>query len=237
MQIKEAINLAKSQGILEIEAHWLLLTVLGRNWRHRAWLLSNTDAVLNIQQVGQFEAYLSALANHLPLAYLLGESQFYDLTLKTDFRALVPRNATESLLELFLAIRKQLDSPNPCKIWDVGTGSGAIALAIKTLIPQDQIVASDISAQALSLARENAQMLGLTIEFIEGSWFTPLPPDEDFDLIVSNPPYIAEADEHLKHLSHEPTLALVGGKDGLDCIRQITHQAPAYLKPGGWLIL
>jgi release factor glutamine methyltransferase len=166
-----------------------------------------------------------------PIAYLVGEKEFYGLRLHVDPSVLIPRPETELLVELALA-------RNPSSVLDLGTGSGALALAIKRHLPGARVVAVDSSARALALARDNARRLGLEVAFREGAWFAPVA-GERFDLVVSNPPYVAEGDPHLAEgdLRFEPRAALVAGADGLDAIRAIAAGAGACLNAGGWLLL
>jgi release factor glutamine methyltransferase len=153
-----------------------------------------------------------------------------------DARVLVPRPDTETLVDWALEV---LHAPaSDLSVLDLGTGSGAIALALKATRPDLQVTAMDYSEAALAVARANAHQLGLDVQFSQGTWFAGLPqPDARYQLIVSNPPYIAAQDEHLAALGFEPLQALASGADGLDDIRQIIQQAPAHLQPGGWLLL
>ena len=163
-----------------------------------------------------------------------------------DARVLVPRPDTETLVDWAIEIAAQKQhrpaqgALTPWRIVDLGTGSGAIALALKHALPAAQVWATDFSQAALEVATANASRLNLHVQFAQGAWLQALAPEsraEGFDLIVSNPPYIAEGDAHLPALVYEPWCALVSGADGLDDIRRIVAQAPAGLKPGGWLLL
>lgn len=164
-----------------------------------------------------------------PVAYILGRKEFYGLDLAVDPAVLVPRPETELLVDLAL-------ERDPASVLDLGTGSGAIALAIKRHLPKAKVVAVDSSMAALVVARRNATKLNLEIDFRHGRWFEGLE-GERFDIIVSNPPYVAAGDPHLPELRFEPGTALVAGADGLDAIREIARSAPAHLAPGGWLLL
>ena len=211
----------------------LLLHVLEQPTHARAWLLAHdTDAM-----PAEADARLQALATRRlagePMAYLTGEKAFHGLTLRVDARVLDPRDDTETLVDWALAL---LPADAPRRVLDLGTGSGAIALAIAAQRPLAQVVAVDASADALAVARANAERLGLRVDMRLGDWLTPVA-GERLDLIVSNPPYIADTDPHLPALAHEPRQALVSGADGLDDIRRIVAQAPAHLAPGGWLLL
>jgi release factor glutamine methyltransferase len=166
-----------------------------------------------------------------PIAYLVGEKEFYGLALRVDPSVLIPRPETELLVELALARQ-------PGSALDLGTGSGAIALALKRHLPAARVVAVEASPAALAIASGNARRLGLEVEFRQGAWFEPVA-GERFDLVVSNPPYVAVGDPHLAEgdLRFEPRAALVAGADGLDAIRTIAAGVRAHLNPGGWLLL
>jgi release factor glutamine methyltransferase len=164
-----------------------------------------------------------------PLAYLLGEKEFYGLALEVTPAVLIPRPETERLVEL------ALERAFAC-VADLGTGSGAVALAIKKHRPQARVVAVDASDAALQVARRNAARHALNVEFRKGFWLAPLAAQR-FDLVVANPPYVAAGDPHLAELAFEPREALVSGADGLDAIREIARAAPAHLARGGWLLL
>jgi release factor glutamine methyltransferase len=164
-----------------------------------------------------------------PAAYILGYKEFYGLELIVNAAVLVPRPETELLVDL--ALQREFSS-----VVDLGTGSGAIAIAIKSERPRARVVATEASAAALAVAQRNAGKHGLQIEFRLGPWLEPMA-GERLDLILANPPYVADADPHLGDLGFEPTLALVGGRDGLDHIREIAREAPRHLVPGGWLLV
>jgi len=169
----------------------------------------------------------------IPLAYLTGERGFYGLTLHVDSRVLDPRPDTETLVDWALDVLQSQAAP---RVADLGTGSGAVALAIQHQRPDAVVWGVDASTQALEVAQANAVRLGLTIHFTQGNWLSP-PPDQLQHLIVSNPPYIPENDPHMAALQHEPRQALTSGHDGLDDIRTIIAQAPDSLLDGAWLLL
>ncbi len=175
----------------------------------------------------------------VPIAYLTGKREFYGLELKVDNRVLDPRADTEILVQWALELAPYLPT-NPC-IADMGTGSGAIACALAQHLPKPHTIwASDYSEDALAVAKENAQRLQLAIQFTQGNWFDAWPDSKTkpkFNLIVTNPPYIALNDRHLEALHHEPMDALVSGKDGLDDIRTLITQAPQWLAPKAWLLV
>jgi release factor glutamine methyltransferase len=231
MQIQQALNAACSAlGLERLDAQLLLLHALGRPQHDRAWLLAHDSDALDAATEMRYINLTRRRAAGMPLAYLTGQREFYGLTLQVDARVLDPRPDTETLVDWAL----EHLSPQGSAI-DLGTGSGAIALALKSKRPQARVEALDASPEALATAQANAQRLALDVPFHLGNWLEGL--QGTFDLIVSNPPYIAEDDPHLENLGHEPRLALTSGADGLDAIRTIVAQAPAHLRPGGWLLL
>jgi release factor glutamine methyltransferase len=199
----------------------------------RAWLLAHSDEVLNFETQKRYLDFLQRRAGLEPVAYITGVKEFFGLQLHIDQRVLDPRPETETLVEWALTCVADASKP---RIADLGTGSGAIALAIKHSRPDALVTAVDASADAIAVATANAQSLGLEIATYVGNWCAPLT-DQSFDLIVSNPPYVADGDAHLAQLAHEPISALVAGKDGLEDLRQIVAQAVWHLKPGAWLLL
>lgn len=231
MKLQDALAAAAALGVARLDAQLLLLHALGRAGSDRGWLIAHDgDELPSAQQ----EAYLAACARRAggePLAYLTGEKEFFGLPLRVDARVLVPRPDTETLVEWALELLR--DRPAP-RIIDLGTGSGAIALALQSARPDADVEAVDRSADALEVARGNAQRLGLPVRLRQADWLRGA---GRYDLIASNPPYVAEADPHLPGLAHEPRGALVAGADGLDDLRAIVAQAPAHLLPGGWLLL
>ena len=213
------------------EARLLLAHALGKP---PAWLYAHADEVADAALVQRFDALVAARAAGQPVAYLVGKRSFWTLDLAVTPATLIPRPETELLVELALA---RLPVGPIARVADLGTGSGAIALALARERPGLTVIATDASAAALAVARGNAQANALgNVEFREGSWFEPLA-GERFNLIASNPPYIAEGDPHLASLQHEPDLALTSGVDGLEAIREIVVAAPSHLQPGGWLLL
>ncbi len=168
-----------------------------------------------------------------PIAHLLGEQEFWSLPLKVNASTLIPRPDTECLVEAALA----LPVPDQATVLDLGTGTGAIALALASERSGWNVLACDFKEPAVALATANSVVLGLPVRVVLSDWFTGLPP-VTFDLIVSNPPYVAEVDEHLDlgDVRFEPASALVSGPDGLDDIRHIVSSAPAWLSRGGWLL-
>ena len=228
--LSSALRHAAGLGLERLDAQMLLLHALGRAPHDRAWLLAHDGDALDTAAHTRFDAALQRSLRGEPLAYITGHQEFYGLDLHVDARVLCPRADTETLVDWALALL-----PSAARVLDLGTGSGAIALALKHQRPDVQTHARDFSADALAVAQSNAHRLGLDGAFSQGSWLDGV--TGLFDAIVSNPPYIAAADPHLAALTHEPLQALASGADGLDDLRAIIQQAPACLAPGGWLLL
>ncbi|MFB3948991.1 peptide chain release factor N(5)-glutamine methyltransferase [Aeromonas veronii bv. sobria] len=219
------------------DADVLLCHLLGCR---RSYLMTWPERELDAAQQVTLQGWLARRLNGEPIAHLVGEREFWSLPLKVSPATLIPRPDTEVLVEQALTRIPQ----GPCAVLDLGTGTGAIALAIKSERPELDVWAVDRMADAAALARENSAALGLPIEVRDGSWFEPLgEPDRDetprFAVIVSNPPYIDGADPHLEQgdVRFEPRSALVADDAGLADIRHIVAHAPAYLLPDGWLLL
>jgi release factor glutamine methyltransferase len=237
ISIASAIDLAADRlthvGSRRLEAERLLCWTLGVG---RSYLRAWPERELAPAQWSCFERLLQRRANGEPLAYIRGRQEFWSLDLRVTEATLIPRPETELVVELSL---KRMNPERALKVADLGTGSGAIALAIASERPQAQVVATDISVAALDIARENRSCLGLdNVIFQLGDWFTPLS-GKRFDLIVSNPPYIADGDPHLTQggLGFEPNVALIAGSSGLEAIRHIAAAAREYLVDEGWLLL
>ena len=214
-----------------LEAQLLLQHVLKVN---RAWLITHENDVLTPNQQTTFEALLQRRLAGEPLAYIIGNREFYGLDLTVTPDTLIPRPDTETLVEA--ALEKIPENVN-CNILDLGTGTGAIALAIAHSRPQTNVVAVDFSKAALKIAQKNAASLDIAnASFTHSDWFSALK-GQKFDVIVSNPPYIEANDPHLPALTFEPISALTSGADGLDDIRRIVQSALIYLNPQGWLML
>lgn len=239
--VAQALSSARAQGLDSLDAQLLLLHALGRAEQDRAWLLAHDTDTLPDSAQRTLQALVQRRLQGEPVAYLTGSKEFYGLRLAVDARVLVPRPDTETLVDWALAVLTtpaapaQPPSTLPRRAIDLGTGSGAIALALKHRCPTVQISAVDTSRDALAVAQANAQRLQLEVQFQQGSWLSGI--RETFDAIVSNPPYIAAQDPHLAALTHEPLAALASGADGLDDLRTIIDQAGARLTPGGWLLL
>ena len=230
--IAQALQAATRQGLARLDAQGLLLHTLGRSPHDRAWLLGHDTDALDADTLANFQQRCARRLDHEPMGYLTGWQEFFGLTLQVDPRVLVPRPDTETLVEWGLQAVFDLQAP---QILDLGTGSGAIALALAHSRPDARVHALDANADALAVAQGNARRLDLPVVFSQGSWLTGH--SGRYALIASNPPYIPQHDPHLAALAHEPLQALAAGADGLDDIRAIVSQAPAHLDPGGWLLL
>jgi release factor glutamine methyltransferase len=215
-----------------LEAQLLLAHVLGRS---RGELLATGEDALPAAARARFEGALERRVAGVPLAYITGRREFWSLDLAVTPAVLVPRPETELVVERALALL----GSRPASLADLGTGSGAIALALAFERPRWRITATDSSTAALAVARENARALSISnVRFLEGAWYAPLE-GERFDLIASNPPYVAEGDPvlHDSGLRHEPLTALASGTTGLEDLTAIVAGAAAHLAPGGWLVL
>lgn len=201
-----------------------------------AWLIAYGDSPANAAHIEAFYHLLEKRQHGQPIAYLTGSREFWSLTLKVTPDVLIPRPDTETLVEQALQVSP---ADKPLAVLDLGTGSGAIALAIAKERPQSTVLATDASVAALAIAEQNAIRNDLgNVTFLQSDWFQQLPAQR-FNLIAANPPYVMRDDPHLKQgdLRFEPDLALVGGGDGLDDIRHICQQSGDYLVPGGYLII
>jgi release factor glutamine methyltransferase len=223
------VKVAEALALLEPrEARLLLARATGFS---EASVLAHPERELSGEAQARFRDYAARRARGEPIAYILGEREFYGLRLAVNPAVLIPRPETELLVELALACA-------PASALDLGTGSGAIALVLKHQLPQARVVAVEASAAALEVARRNATALALEVDYRHGRWYEAVP-GERFDVIASNPPYVAEGDPHLGQgdLRFEPRAALAAGPEGLDAIREIVLGAPAHLAPGGRLLL
>jgi release factor glutamine methyltransferase len=230
--VTHALQLCQQHGLERLDAQMLVLLACGQGLHQRAWLLTHDTDVLGTEQQATLQAALVRRLAGEPMAYITGTKEFFGLQLQVDARVLDPRPDTETLVEWALELLQHRLEP---RVVDLGTGSGAIALALKAHCPDARVEAVDTSADALAVASTNARCLELDLRFGQGSWLEAV--EGDFDLIVSNPPYIAAADPHLEALRHEPLQALASGTDGLDDIRTIIVQSTRHLQPGGWLLL
>lgn len=230
--LAQAISHLQSQGLDLTDSRLLLLHALGKPRTGRAWLLAHDTDLIKEQTLTTLEQLTTRRLAGEPVAYIVGHQEFFGLTLHVNSDVLVPRPDTETLVDWTLDVV----APTPtARMVDLGTGSGAIALALKATRPSLQVEAVDYSDAALAVAQANAQRLGLAVAFSQGSWLSGT--QGLFQAIVSNPPYIRENDEHLPALRFEPRQALTAGTDGLDDIRTIIEQARTRLHAGGWLLL
>ncbi|MCP8899105.1 peptide chain release factor N(5)-glutamine methyltransferase [Gilvimarinus xylanilyticus] len=227
-----AQQLSASSDSARLDAEVLLAFVLQCS---RTYLFTWPEKTLASEPQAQFEALVRARQNGKPIAYLTGQQEFWSLPLHTAPDTLIPRADTELLVETAL----QLPVSDRARVLDLGTGTGAIALAIASEKPDWVVTAVDKMPGAVTLAARNSEALQLPIQVLQSDWFSALSREPGFDIIVSNPPYIAADDLHLAQgdVRFEPASALTAGADGLDDIRLIATQARDYLTPGGWLLV
>lgn len=238
--VDQSLRQAQSLGLARVDAQILLLHSLQRPLHDRAWLLAHDSDTLSPEQEAAWQDALQRRLQGEPVAYITGRKDFFGLTLAVDARVLDPRPDTETLVEWALdCLPESTPGTRSPRILDLGTGSGAVALALQHARPDAKVWAVDVNEDALTVARANASRLNLPVQFIASNWLSAVDVQHTgrFDLIVSNPPYVAEGDPHLAALTHEPLQALTSGPDGLDDIRQIIAQAPACLAPGAWLLM
>lgn len=239
MRVRDALRDAARQlaahgpdpAAAPLEAEVLLAHVLDAQ---RSFLYANPELDLPEVRAEAFRRLARRRARGEPVAYLVGRREFWSLDLEVTPDVLIPRADTETLVEAAL---ERLPKGSTARVADLGTGSGAIVLALKSERPRLDAWATDLSEAALAVARRNAARLGTDIHFVNGPWFEPL--EGRFELIASNPPYVAANDPHLAHgdCRFEPAAALASGADGLDALRELAAGAPAHLAPGGWLLL
>lgn len=224
-------ELLQSAGIAAVDARALLRAALGVD---DAYLVAHSARSPSDRQRDHFLGWVRRRQAGEPVAYLTGEREFYSIAFKVTPAVLIPRPDTEILVEAAL---ERIPAQSPFRVLDLATGSGCVAVAIALQRPRAGVTATDASSAALAVARENAARHGVTIEFVESGWFAALA-GRRFDLIVCNPPYVAEGDPHLAEgdVRFEPRAALLGGPDGLACIRWIVAHARAHLEPGGALL-
>jgi release factor glutamine methyltransferase len=213
------------------EARALLAAALGTSREH---LVAHPDAAVPDAAAARFGTLATRRAEGAPLAYLLGEQEFFGRAFSVTPAVLVPRPDTETLIDVALGCLAGRAAP---RVLDLGTGSGCIAVTLACERPDATVVAVDVSAAALDIARANATRHGATVDLRIGDWFGGVRPGEAYELIVANPPYVAAGDAHLEALRHEPMVALTDGGDGLRCLAAIATAAPPWLAPGGWLAL
>ena len=225
LTVAQALAWAQAQSLDRLDAQLLLGHLLQQG---RGWLIAHDDQPLPAAMALAFAEGCQRRVAGEPLAYVLGEREFHGLTLQVSPAVLVPRPDTETLVDWALELLPTLATARP-RVIDLGTGSGAIALAVAHRHPTASVIATDLSPDALAVARTNAQRLGLPVAFAEGAWWAAVPADARYHLVLSNPPYIAGDDAHLPALRHEPLLALTPGGDGLGALRVIVAGAPPHL--------
>lgn len=229
--MRTADSLLRSADLPRTEARALLASAL-RVTRER--LIAFPETEVSPTALAAFEALAARRREGEPLAYLLGEKEFYGRRFAVTPDVLVPRPDTESLVEVALECLSNVMAP---RVLELGTGSGCIAVTLQLERPDARVVATDVSAVALAVARTNAQDLKAPVTFRKGDWYGAVDSAEPFDLIVSNPPYVAAADPHLDALKHEPAMALSDGHDGLQCLSTLIAGARAHLYASAWLVL
>ncbi len=229
--VAQALADARARGVTSLDAQLLLARVLATT---RTGLIANDDRLLSDDDLRRWTDLATRRASGEPVAYLLGEKEFCGLMLEVRAGVLVPRPETELLVDWSTdLLGAQAQRPT---VLDLGTGSGAIALALKHRCPQALVTATDASAVSLAVARSNAARLGLDVELLAASWWDGFGARR-FDMVVANPPYVAAGDPHLAALWHEPLEALVSGADGLEALATIARGASDHIEPGGWLLL
>ena len=225
--------LAACRGRIDrVDARILMAEAIGRP---ASYLVSHPEAELTPAQQARFADWVSRRVAGEPVAYLIGTREFYGRPFKVTPAVLIPRPETEGIID----IAREAFPAAPARVLDLGTGSGALAITLALLWPEAEVVAVDRSAAALAVAAANALQLGARVEFVESDWFSSLPAVQRFDLILSNPPYVADGDPHLGEgdVRFEPPGALASGPDGLDDIRRIAAQGVPRLVPGGCLMV
>jgi len=232
LTVSEWLVAAGHSGLPRLDAELVLAHALNKP---RSWLYAWPEIPLPANARQRADALWHRRVAGEPLAYLTGSKEFYGLALKVSPDTLIPRPETEALVDAVLELHRQ----HPVtRVLDLGAGTGAIALAVKSLLPDCDVWATDASRKALRVASENAQKLNLALRLFCGDWFAALPTSAPrFDVIISNPPYIDPTDSHLAALRHEPASALVAEDGGLADLRQLIRKAPDHLRDGGWLIL
>lgn len=229
--IDQALSAAHAQGLARLDAQLMMLHALGKSDADRSWLFAHDQNLLDGKALNDFRAFCERRATGEPLAYITGFKDFFGLRFGVDQRVLVPRPDTEILVQWALDVLHGINNP---EVLDLGTGSGAVAIAIAHQL-KCAVIGTDVNAEALAVATDNAARMKADIRCLQSNWFAEV--SGLFHLIVSNPPYIADADPHLTDLAYEPISALTAGADGLNDLRQIVQHAPKHLHAGGWLIL
>jgi len=232
MNVEQALATARSLGLERLDAALLLAHHMGCR---REWLIAHSSAPVQHRALEAFDRDCRRRADGVPAAYLTGRREFMGLELQVSCDVLVPRPETELLAQWAIeCLRAMPAGASPPQVIDLGTGSGAAALAIAAACPRAQVTATDCSAAALEVARANGQRLGHSVRFLEGDWWAAAG-NARFDVALANPPYVAEGDPHLAALRHEPQHALVAGRNGLQALERIIDGAPRHVS--GWLLL
>ena len=234
MKIRDLMTSLSTPKLVRSEVRMLIAHVANRD---RAWLAAHDDTELSAAQYGALGGLVARRTRGEPLAYLLGEREFFGRMFRCTPAALIPRPETEHLVEHVLTL---VETNAEAAILDVGTGTGCIAITLALERPNAQITALDVSPDALELARKNgANLHADNVEYIQSNWFSAVATEAKFDLIVSNPPYIVPGDAHLSQgdLRFEPAVALADAIDGLESYRQLARGAMTQLKAGGWLVV
>ena len=231
--VRAALAEARACGVALLDAQLLLARALATT---RTAVIAHDERALGADERARWSAWLARRAAGEPLAYLLGEKEFHGLVLEVNADVLVPRPETELVVDWTAELLADRSPNLPASVVDLGTGNGAIALAVKRLRPSARVTATDVSDAALAVARRNAVRAALEVEFVAGSWWDAIG-GRRFDVAVANPPYVAAGDPHLAELRHEPIAALTPGGDGLAAVRAIAAGAPAHLRPDGWLVV
>ncbi len=232
--VAQALAIARAAGLDALDAQVLLSRCLQQP---RSWLLAFGDAQVDPRRYEAFAALVHRRAGGEPLAYLTGEKEFCGLLLHVGPAALIPRPETEHLVEWGVELLRERFAHIACPwVLDLGTGSGAIALALKAAHANAHVAASDVEPDALALARHNAKHVALDVQFLLGSWWAATP-HQVFHLALCNPPYVPSSDEHLAALAHEPLQALTPGVTGLEALQSVIGGAPDHLHTAGWLLL
>jgi release factor glutamine methyltransferase len=235
MAIEPGASIAAVQASLPLDPLENRILLCHATGLTRVQLITQGDRPLAPDEAQRLDALVARRLRGEPIAYIVGKREFFGLDFQVGPAVLIPRPDTELIVELALERLPQ----GPSRLLDMGTGSGAIAVAVAHTRPDADVTALDVSPDALAVARENAAANGASVRFLESSWFDALAPGETFDVIASNPPYIAAGDAHLAQgdLRFEPAGALTDHADGLSALRIIVAGGPRHLVPGGWLLL
>jgi release factor glutamine methyltransferase len=232
--LADALSRAKALGVSRLDAQLLLAHGLGRS---RTWVVAHAGDAMDAAASAAFDRACMQRAEGLPLAYLTGAREFRGIGLTVSPAVLIPRPETEMLVDWALELLGgPLAASRAPQVLDLGTGSGAIAIAVAKACQRARVTATDFSGDALAVARSNARQAGVAVAFGQGDWWSAVG-SQCFDLVLANPPYIADDDPHLADLRFEPRSALTSGSDGLDALRAICSDAARHLSPGGWLLV